>query len=110
MPENTNDLMNNIIILFTLAFMLFIAIALLVKYLRSRFAPVKTVKAQVIDKSRQELFSKYSGSGQRYRYVIVFSAEGKKLSFYVSEFSYNGYKLKETGTLKYRGSRLLDFS
>ena len=36
-------------------------------------------------------------------------ADGKRLPFYVSEFSYSGYRLKEKGTLTYRGDRLLKF-
>ncbi len=109
MPENANEVLNQVIVLLVLAFMLFLIVKYTAKYVRNSFAPVKTVKAQVISKSRQEHFSKYSGSGKRYRYVIVFSAEGKTLSFYVSEFSYQGYRLEEQGTLKYKGDRLIEF-
>ena len=109
MQKNINEVINQVIVLLVSAFMLFILIKYIANCLRSRFAPVKTAKAQVIRKFRQELFSKYVGSGKRYRYVIVFSVEGKTLSFYVSEFSYGGYKLKEQGILKYKGNRLIDF-
>lgn len=81
-----------------------------IRFIRNRLAPVKKVKATVIDKNRVELFSKYSGNGKRYKYAIVFSANEKKLSFYVSEFSYGGYRKGETGTLTYKGDRLIDFS
>ena len=79
------------------------------KGLRNKFTPVKTVKAVVVDKHKTEAFSKYAGSGKREKYIIVFSAEGKKRSFYVSGFSYGGYKLKETGTLTYKGDKIIDF-
>lgn len=84
-------------------------IVMAVEFLISRFGPVKTVKATLIAKNTIDSFSRYSGNGKRTKYELVFSVEGKKRSFYVNEFSYGGYRVNETGTLKYRGSRLLDF-
>lgn len=102
MPEN----LPSIIII-----SLFMGIGLwaLIRTIQNKLAPVKTVKAEVTHKQRQEVFSKYSGNGKHYKYVVVFSAEGKTLSFYVSEVSYNGYRLKEKGTLTYKGNRLIKF-
>lgn len=80
------------------------------RFLRNWRAPVKTVKAKVIDKHTLENFSRYSGNGKSVKYVVVFSAEGRKLSFYVSGFSYNGFRLNESGTLKYQGDRLIEFN
>lgn len=74
-----------------------------------RFAPVRTAKAMVVDKFKTETFSKYSGNGKSVRCVVVFSVEGKKRSFPVSEFSYGGYRIGETGTLTYRGDRIRNF-
>ena len=74
-----------------------------------RFAPIKSVHAQVVDKFVTETFSKYSGTGVSKRYTVVFLAKGKKKGFHVSEFSYGGYRKGESGTLKYRGDRLIDF-
>jgi len=54
-----------------------------------------------------EQFSKY---GKRVKYAVTFLTDGKKKSFYVSEFSYNGYRKGEKGTLTYQGDRLIDFS
>ena len=76
---------------------------------QDRYAPIKTVQAVVIDKNKVETFSKYSGNGKSEKYVIVFSVEGKKKSFYVSQFSYNGYRVNEKGTLKYKGDKLIEF-
>lgn len=95
-------------ILFALFGVLYLLI--LVRFLKNRLAPVRKVRATVVDKNRIESFSKYSGNGKRYKYAVVFSAEGKKLSFYVSEFSFGGYRKGETGTLTYKGDRLIDFS
>ncbi len=73
---------------------------------RNRLAPVRRVRARVADKHRTEVFSK---SSRRYRHVVVFEAEGKRLAFQVSELSYGGYATGRSGTLKYRGDRLIDF-
>lgn len=90
---------------------LFMGIGLLamVRLIANRFAPVKTVSAVVVDKHKAETFSKYSGNGKSEKYVIVFSVDGKKKSFYVSQFSYSGYRVNEKGTLKYKGSKLISF-
>lgn len=97
--------MPDIFVLLIYALFLFV----MVKSVRNRCAPVRTVKATVVDKNKTETFSKYSGSGKRNQYVVVFSAEGKKLSFYVSEFSYAGYRIGESGTLNYKGDRIIEF-
>ena len=100
------------IIFITLLFglWLFVAIKVTIRYFRSRYGKQRTVKAKVTDKFRSETFDKYHGSGKAYQYRVVFEAEGKKISFAVSEFSWTGYHVGETGTLKYRGNRLIDFS
>ena len=83
--------------------------SIIVRTIKNRYAPIKKVKAVIIGKNKIESFSKYSGSGQTEKYVIVFSVNGKKKSFYVSQFSYNGYKVNEKGTLKYKGNKLISF-
>ena len=106
MPEN----ISNIVI--TLLFVCIGALAMvsiIARLIKNRYAPVKTVKAVVIDKHKVETFSKYAGNGKSEKYVIVFSVGGKKKSFYVSQFSYNGYRLNEKGTLKYKGNKLIAF-
>ena len=68
--------------------------------------------ADALEVSRQSISkweTKYSGNGKSEKYVIVFSVGGKKKSFYVSQFSYNGYRINEKGTLKYKGDKLIDF-
>ncbi len=84
-------------------------IGMVIRAVRNKRGPAKTVQAEVVGKQTVENFSKYSGTGKTKRYVVNFQAGGKKLSFYVSEFSYHGYKKGEKGTLKYRGDRLVDF-
>ena len=82
---------------------------MVVRVIKNKYVPVKTVKAVVVDKYKSETFSKYSGNGKRLQHVIVFSVEGRDVSFYVSEFSYNGYSVNEEGTLTYKGDRLIGF-
>ena len=83
--------------------------SIIVRTIKNRYAPIKVVEAVIIDKNKIESFSKYSGNGEAEKYVIVFSVNGKKKSFYVSQFSYNGYKVNEKGTLKYKGNKLISF-
>ena len=85
-------------------------IVCVVRILLDRCAPVKTVKAVVVHKQTVETFSKYSGNGIHKRYSVTFQTEKKRLSFYVSSFSYCGYKENEAGTLKYKGRKIIDFS
>ena len=102
MPEN---LLNIIAV----SLYIFVIIGAIISFILNRFAPVKSVKAEVVNKQINETFSRYSGTGKRKKYVIVFLAEGKKKFFYVSQFSYNGYRVGEKGTLKYKGDRLIGF-
>ncbi len=81
----------------------------LIKAIKTKRAPVKSVKAVVVDKHTVEFFSQYAGNGKRERYVVVFSVDGKKKSFYVSGVSYDGYRVNEQGTLKYKGEKLIEF-
>ena len=92
------------IILFLLCWTLIIK-----KLIVTRYAPVKTVKAEVFDKYKSSTASKYPGVLKREPYVVVFDAKGKKLSFVVSEFSYQNYKIKDRGTLKYKGNKIISF-
>ena len=106
MPENISNIV--IVSLFMGIGVLAVG-SILVRLVKNRYAPIKTVKAVVVDKNKVETFSKYSGTGKHEKYVIVFSVGGRKKSFYVSQFSYNGYKINEKGTLKYKGDKLIEF-
>ena len=106
MPENISNI---VIVSLFMGVGALALVSLLVKAVKNRYTPIKTVKAVVIDKNKVEAFSKYSGNGKSEKYVIVFSANGKKKSFYVSQFSYNGYRINEKGTLKYKGDKIIEF-
>ena len=106
MPENISNI---VIISLFIGIGALAMVSIIARTIKNRYASVKTVKAIVIDKNKVETFSKYSGTGQSEKYVIVFSVDGKKKSFYVSQFSYNGYRVNEKGTLKYKGDKLIEF-
>lgn len=106
MPENISNI---VIIALFMGLGALAVVSILVRLVKNRYASVKTVQAVVVDKNKVETFSKYSGSGKREKYVIVFSVDGKKKSFYVSQFSYNGYRINEKGTLQYKGDKLIGF-
>ena len=94
-------------IVWILEFVLMGAIAY--RLLRSHFGKPVTVSAEIVHKQTVEFYSKTAPGGKRIRYSVTFLANGKKKSFYVSEFSYNGYRKGEKGTLTYQGDRLIDF-
>ena len=106
MPEN---IFNIVMISLFAGIGLLAAVSFLVRFVKNRYAPVKTVRAVVVDKNKVETFSKYSGTGKSEKYVVVFFVDGKKKSFYVSQFSYKGYQIIEKGTLKYKGDKLIEF-
>lgn len=77
-----------------------------------RYIPFKksavTVKATVCDKYKYNPVSAYPGTAKE-RYVVVFKTKTKKLSFVVSEYSFGNYRKNESGTLKYKGNKLISF-
>ena len=85
-------------------------IRILIKAVKSKYSTVKTVPATVVDKQTIEHFSKYAGNGKQVKYVVVFSVNGKRKGFYVSQFSYNGYRIGENGMLKYKADQLIEFT
>lgn len=85
-------------------------VGMLVWFFQRQYGRTKSVKATLVNKQVTESFSKYSASGKSYHYYVTFLINGKRRSFKVSEFSYDGYHKGETGTLKYKGDRLIDFS
>ena len=102
MPEN-------IMFYFFAVFCLFLIAVYAFRFFRNVCSPVRTVKATVVHKQTVESFSKYAGNGTHTKYAVTFLAGNKKLSFFVSEFSYKGYRINESGTLKYKGTKLIDF-
>ena len=71
MPEN---LLNIIAV----SLYIFVIIGAIIYFILNRFAPVKSVKAEVVNKQINETLSRYSGTGKRKKYVIVFFSRGKE--------------------------------
>lgn len=101
--------MYNIINISVMILFLLCWILIVVKIIINKCATIKTVKAEVVDKYKPDMVSKYHGTFKQEYYIIVFATNNKKLSFNVSEFSYGNYKIHEKGTLKYKGSKIISF-
>ena len=101
--------MYNIINTILMILVLFCWILVIGKIVVNKYATVKTVKAKVIDKYKPDMVSKYHGTFKQERHTVVFETKDKKLSFDVSEFSYDNYKINEKGTLKYKGTKIISF-
>ena len=84
-------------------------VIIIIKFVKGRISPVKSVKAEVSDKYIKNRVSAYPRSFHGDRYMVVFKTDSKKLSFSVSEFSYGSYRIGEKGTLKYKGDRIISF-
>ena len=102
MPENLGGY-----IAFAVTVIWFVGI--LIWFFRRQFGKTRTVNATLINKQINEIFYKSCPTGKK-QYYVTFLVNGKRRSFQVSELSYNGYHKGETGTLKYKGDRLIDFS
>lgn len=110
MPENGNEFINSLIAILAVLCIGALFFRIIYHFLRDKFSPVISEKAQVVDKYVVDNFSKMYGSlAKKPQYYIVFSVGSRKRSFRVSEFSFRGYKINERGILKYKGSRLIDF-
>ena len=110
MPKNMNEIYSAV--LWTLIILLYAAVLLRIAYkvIKDKYAPVKSEKAQVVDKFVSDKFTKiFSSYAKKPQYYVVFAVGNRKRSFRVSEFSYKGYKVNEQGTLTYKGSKLIDF-
>ena len=100
---------DNLIGYIAVAFVVVMFAAILVRYFRRQYGRTQTDHAVIVNKQKTDVFSQYSGTGKEQRYFVTFLVNGKHRSFSVSKFSYNGYRIGETGTLKFKGDRLIDF-
>ncbi len=107
MPENFGTYIAVGVVVF---FNLFVAYRVFYKLYQDRHAPVKTVKAQLCDKYIADNLSKtYGSAARKAQCYVVFAVGEHKLRFAVSDFSYPGYQVGKKGTLRYKGSKLIDF-
>ena len=101
--------MNKVMCILSISLFLLALFPFAKKLIWNKIAPVKTIKAEVIDKYKPDIISKYPKSFKPESYIIVFKVKDKKLLFNVSPFSYSNYRIKEKGTLKYKGDRIISF-
>ena len=106
------DNMSNILNIISILLIIFIAVGIVVRIFRYKFSIVKEVPATVIDKQIYEKRTYFISQSpfNEINYVITFLCGDKKLYFNVSEFSYNCYEKNKAGILKYKGSKIIDFS
>lgn len=89
-----------------------IIIGILAKILQNFFYKEKREEAVVVNKQSfdKTIYRKSQSPFVKKSYVITFQCKNKKRHFDVSELSYNNYRINQKGTLKYKGSRLIDFT
>lgn len=92
-----------------ITFIVVLIIAVVVRTVMKNNAKEVTVQATVCDKHKGQRFSKYAGGGTVEEYFVVFDIGSQKKRFLVSDFSFNGYNINDTGMLTYQGDRLISF-
>ena len=101
--------MGNFVNVFFVVFAVLLWLLIIIRLIYTKFAKVKSVNAKVVDKYKTSSHSFYPKTFKPSLYKVVFKANNKTVSFYVSEFSFNNYKINEKGELKYKGSKLISF-
>ena len=106
---------NNLADIFNFSFALLgtiIVAGITLKVIKIIFSKEKSIKATVVDKQSydKQIYRKSQAPFTRKEYVITFLCGNKKRYFNVSELSYRNYKFKQKGTLKYKGSQIIDFN
>lgn len=99
--------MNYVFLILELVIVVGVAARLLYNY----FSKEKREEAVIVNKQSfdKTIYRKNQAPFVLKTYVITFQCKNKKRHFDVSEFSYNNYRINQKGTLKYKGSRLIDF-
>jgi hypothetical protein len=88
-----------------------IAIGIIARLICNFFSKEKQENAIVVNKQRydRQVYRKSQSPFVKKEYVITFQCGNKKRYFDVSELSYGNYRINQKGTLRYKGSRLIDF-
>ncbi len=108
MANISGNIINCVFIL--VAFVIFAGI--LIRILKNLFSKETELSATVFKKEchTKNVYGKSFAPYVKEVYLVTFLCENKKLTFEVSEFSYNGYNQGQKGILKFKGSRLIDFN
>ncbi len=80
------------------------------KVFRDRFSKVRTVKATVTGKYKLDAARKVYGSSRPVLYRVTFQPiKGRRRSYVVSELTWRSLQEGDSGILKYKGSKFVDF-
>ena len=88
-----------------------IVIGIIIKVIINMYSKEKSIHAVVVDKQSydKQIYRKSQAPFTRKEYVITFLCGDKKKYFNVSALSYGNYRINQKGSLRYKGSRLIDF-
>lgn len=91
---------------------LIIFIGIFIRVFKHSFSKTVESPAVVINKQRyeKEVYYKMAVPKIKRECIVTFLCGNKRLSFEVSEYSYDGLELNQEGMLTYKGSRFLDFN
>lgn len=106
-----SDIIGTIVTIIFVIFSVLIIVLISAKYIKNNVSSVKRIKATVIDKQSfiKENVSKSRGVTKQNCYAVTFLTEDKKHTFYVSYNTFTSCKLKQKGTLVYKGDKFLKF-
>ena len=89
-----------------------IVVGISINIIKNIFSKEKTIRATVVDKQcyDKQIYRKNQDPFTRKEYIITFLCGDKKKYFNVSELSYKNYRVNQKGMLKYKGTKIIDFS
>ena len=89
-----------------------IVVGISINIIKNIFSKEKTIRATVVDKQcyDKQIYRKNQDTFTRKEYIITFLCGDKKKYFNVSELSYKNYRVNQKGMLKYKGTKIIDFS
>lgn len=105
------DLFGNIINFLFVLIGIAIMVGVIARICSNYFSKEKEVKATVVNKQSydKQIYRKSQAPFTKKEYVITFQCGNKKRHFYLSESSYENYRVNQKGILRYKGNRLIDF-
>lgn len=108
---DTLDLVSKVLNSLFCILILVIFIGIFVRLFREKRAKTVKVSAVVVNKQQyeKEVYRKEAKPYIKRECIVTFLCGDKRLSFEVSEYSYDGLALDQSGILTYKGSRFLDF-
>ena len=109
--DNVFNLFSTVINCLFCILALVIFIGIFIRVFKGRVSKTVELPAVVVNKQRyeKEVYSKMAIPKIKRECIVTFLCGSKRLSFEVSEYSYDGLELNQEGILTYKGSQFLDF-